>query len=463
MKQTVKYEDLFRRAHRNDLILSGKLTMSVLLGLLTWYVVSMNTSNRVLNLLPAALTGGLIYSDKRRTERLLRQCSSDKDAWKAQIDSEAQEYLEKLGGVANKPLVDLIMRSPGKMGDEGSGGRPSGGSNHSFSGGGSGSSSKSMPPKPPGGGGGGSKPPKPPNSMIPDLSDIMGGAPSASKKSDEVKEKVDPLPIQKPSALMEKPKVEIPVIPQAPEPSVEGIPEGELLKSPPRIGDQQHLGLIGPTRGGKTSTLVYLLGSKPKVTYVSMKMTDQVPLHWKGVLINRERTVADADAFCDYFNRRLSEHTSMRDMTEEWFIIDEALSLKSNLESKGKEGKEAARRLQSLIVEAASLGMGVGLKLCLISQSPNAGQLGISVPDMENFTWVVACSEHLGFDKMTIYFKKLTGISIKGENAKMIKALTGFWQLWKWKGRAVLGQAPLVEVKTKKLEDVNVLLRGVKV
>lgn len=469
--------DLLRRAHRNQIILDSKIVHATLLGIISWYILGMNSDSRFVNIIPPALTAGIIYADTKSRKRKLRNCAANKDAWIKQSSQEIQNNVKNIN--LGEQVGELFMVAPGSVG------APTGNTGRS----------SSQPPR-------GGPPPKSPHAMPPNMSEIRG---LTSKKSDGGIElptpSVHPLvksesvrpaslaaskplvstspvrpmvnsglvrPVAEPAAkaaakVVTKPPLdkttEIPEIPQSPEP-VKGA-DGEVLKGAPRIEDQQHLGLIGPTRSGKTSTLYNLLGGKKTVTYVSMKMTDEVPTHWSGIYVTRSNAVEEFSKFCDYMDSKLTVHCDATDSSgreEEWFVIDEALSAISILKKgKGKDGAAVAERLQSLIVAAAALGMGVGFKLCLLSQSPNAGSLGISVPDMKNFSWVVAASEICpsGFSEMVPYYRKLSGLKVSSVSEKMISKLTGFWQLWSWKGSPVLGQAERVTLKMKPLEPIE--------
>jgi hypothetical protein len=256
--------------------------------------------------------------------------------------------------------------------------------------------------------------------------------------------------------------VNIPVIPQA------GIPEMSpdlgVLKGPPRLEPEQHLGLVGPSRGGKSTTLLYLLGSKEKVTYITVKATDKVPEHWTGILFGSGDLKDEATLILDYLEERWLAHRSGKDKNEEWIVIDEAIGIRDMLfNHPDRACKDLGRRISGLITQITTAGLAVGLNLALLSQTPNATDLGISAALLDNFTWVVANSEISGFNKMVKYFQKMTNTDVPPAIKEKITRLSGFWQLWGYKGQPVLGQCGVVEIDLKPLVAPAVALQGVAV
>ena len=207
-----------------------------------------------------------------------------------------------------------------------------------------------------------------------------------------------------------------------------------------------HLLLVGRTREGKSETLKYLLGSERKVWYVTSKVTDRVPQHWRGYRVGGPQLGGQVDWLLDQWEASLLSHLEGNDTTREWVVIDEAVGILQSLRTKGH--KATSERLRGFLVEAVTAGAAVSSFVGLLSQTGNAGPLGIAEDLLKNFS-VVTCGKRKK-SQMARAFCKLTDLRLTDQQQEEILSLDGYWQLWE-NGGPCLSQVPLSQVALKEV------------
>lgn len=205
-----------------------------------------------------------------------------------------------------------------------------------------------------------------------------------------------------------------------------------------------HLFMVGRTREGKSETLKHLIGAEQRVWYVTSKATDKVPAHWQGFRVGGPHLGAQMTWLLDQWEASLLNHLEGKDKHREWFVIDEAVGILQSLKTKGFKG--VADRLRGFIVEVLTAGAAVNAFGGILSQTGNAGPLGVDEDLLKNFS-IVGCGKRKKA-QMVKAFCKLTDLRLTGEQEAEILGLPGYWQLWENNG-PTLSQVPLSELPLK--------------
>jgi len=205
-----------------------------------------------------------------------------------------------------------------------------------------------------------------------------------------------------------------------------------------------HLFMVGRTREGKSETLKHLIGKEKRVWYVTSKATDKVPSHWQGFRVGGPHLGAQMAWLLDQWEASLLNHLEGTDNQREWFVIDEAVGILQSLKTKGF--KRVAERLRGFIVELLTAGAAVNAFGGILSQTGNAGPLGVDEDLLKNFS-IVGCGKRKKA-QMVKAFCKLTDLRLTGEQEAEILGLSGYWQLWENNG-PTLSQVPLSELPLK--------------
>ncbi|WP_346294458.1 hypothetical protein, partial [Sphaerothrix gracilis] len=140
----------------------------------------------------------------------------------------------------------------------------------------------------------------------------------------------------------------------------------------------------------------------------------------------------------------LLNHLEGTDQQREWFVIDEAVGILQSLKTKGF--KRVADRLRGFIVELLTAGAAVNAFGGILSQTGNAGPLGVDEDLLKNFS-IVGCGKRKKA-QMVKAFCKLTDLRLTGEQEAEILGLPGYWQLWENNG-PTLSQVPLSDLLLK--------------
>jgi hypothetical protein len=207
-----------------------------------------------------------------------------------------------------------------------------------------------------------------------------------------------------------------------------------------------HLFMVGRTREGKSETLKHLIGAEKRVWYVTSKATDRVPQHWQGYRVGGPQLGEQMTWLLDQWEASLLRHLEGNDRDREWFVIDEAIGILQSLKTKGH--KAIAARLAGFVVECVTAGAAVGSLVGILTQSGNAGPLGIDEDLLKNFS-IIGCGKRKKA-QMVKAFCKLTDLRLKGEQQAEILSLDGYWQLWENNGPC-LSQVPLSELALKEV------------
>jgi len=207
-----------------------------------------------------------------------------------------------------------------------------------------------------------------------------------------------------------------------------------------------HLFMVGKTREGKSETLKHLIGAEPRVWYVTSKATDKVPSHWKGYRVGGPRLGEQMTWLLDQWEASLLRHLEGNDREREWVVIDEAIGILQSLKTKGH--KAIAARLAGFIVECVTAGAAVGSLIGILTQSGNAGPLGIDEDLLKNFS-IVGCGKRKKA-QMVKAFCKLTDLRLTAQQEAEILSLGGYWQLWENDGPC-LSQVPLSQLALKEV------------
>lgn len=205
-----------------------------------------------------------------------------------------------------------------------------------------------------------------------------------------------------------------------------------------------HLFMVGRTREGKSETLKHLIGAERRVWYVTSKATDKVPEHWKGYRVGGPMLGEQMSWLLDQWEASLLNHLEGKDSDREWFIIDEAVGILQSLKTKGF--KDVAERLRGFIVEMVTAGAAVSAFMGILSQTGNAGPLGIDEDLLKNFS-VVGCGKRKKA-QMIKAFCKLTDLKLTADQETEVLNLPGYWQLWENNGPC-LSQVPLSNLSLK--------------
>lgn len=226
-----------------------------------------------------------------------------------------------------------------------------------------------------------------------------------------------------------------------------GNPSPELLPIAPVAlrDDAPHLLLWGRTRAGKTHTARYLLSDSVTVHYVTVKATDTVPVNWTGYRLDPRTLNEQVTWLLDDWEGRFYARLDGQTEGTEWFLMDELITIKSQLE------KPLAERLEAFIKQVITAGAAVGAFLGILTQSSNAGELGIAADLLKNCA-IVGCTgqrkTNLG---MAQAFAKYAGYRLTSEQLSQVKALDGYWQIWDNNGPC-LSQISYSETDTKALD-----------
>ncbi|HEY9737993.1 MAG TPA: hypothetical protein V6D06_16995 [Trichocoleus sp.] len=221
-----------------------------------------------------------------------------------------------------------------------------------------------------------------------------------------------------------------------------------LAVAPCRLDDAApHLLLIGRTREGKSETLKFLIGPEDRVWYVTSKATDRVPAHWNAYRVGGRDLPNQMRWLLYQWEAALQLHLDGSDKAREWFVIDEAVGIIQALKLKG--AKTLGERLKGFVIEAVTAGAAVGAFSGLLSQTGNAGPLGIDEDLLKNFS-IITCGKRKKAT-MIAAFTKLTGHKFTSDQEQGILSLDGYWQLWEDKG-PTLSQVPLSPLETKEVE-----------
>ena len=205
-----------------------------------------------------------------------------------------------------------------------------------------------------------------------------------------------------------------------------------------------HLFMVGRTREGKSETLKHLIGAEQRVWYVTSKATDKVPQHWQGYRVGGPQLGEQMTWLLDQWEASLLNHLEGADTDREWFVIDEAVGILQSLKTKGH--KQTAERLRGFIVEMLTAGAAVNGFIGILSQTGNAGPLGIDEDLLKNFS-IVGCGKRKKA-QMVKAFCKLTDLRLTAQQEAEILSLDGYWQLWENNG-PTLSQVPLSELPLK--------------
>jgi len=207
-----------------------------------------------------------------------------------------------------------------------------------------------------------------------------------------------------------------------------------------------HLFMVGRTREGKSETLKHLIGAEKRVWYVTSKATDKVPSHWQGFRVGGPNLGAQMTWLLDQWEASFLNHLEGKDQQREWFVIDEAVGILQSLKTKGF--KPVAERLRGFIVELLTAGAAVNAFGGILSQTGNAGPLGVDEDLLKNFS-IVGCGKRKKA-QMVKAFCKLTDLRLTGEQEAEILGLPGYWQLWENNGPC-LSQVPLSDLPLKEV------------
>jgi len=205
-----------------------------------------------------------------------------------------------------------------------------------------------------------------------------------------------------------------------------------------------HLLMIGKTREGKSETLKHLIGAEQRVWYLTSKATDRVPEHWQGYRVGGPQLGEQMTWLLDQWEASLLRHLEGADTDREWFVIDEAVGILQSLKTKGH--KAIAARLAGFVVECVTAGAAAGSLVGILTQTGNAGPLGIDEDLLKNFS-IVGCGKRKKA-QMVKGFCKLTDLRLTGEQEAEILNLPGYWQLWEHNG-PTLSQVPLSAIALK--------------
>lgn len=205
-----------------------------------------------------------------------------------------------------------------------------------------------------------------------------------------------------------------------------------------------HLFMVGRTREGKSETLKHLIGGEQRVWYLTSKATDKVPEHWQGYRVGGPDIGRQVEWLLDQWEASFLRHLEGEDNDREWFVIDEAVGIIQSLKTKGF--KRIADRLRGFIVECLTAGAAVQAFCGILSQTGNAGPLGVDEDLLKNFS-IVGCGKRKK-SQMLAAFLKLTDLRVTADQEAEILALDGYWQLWENNGPC-LSQVPLSELTTK--------------
>jgi hypothetical protein len=205
-----------------------------------------------------------------------------------------------------------------------------------------------------------------------------------------------------------------------------------------------HLFMVGRTREGKSETLKHLIGAEKRVWYITSKATDQIPAHWQGYRVGGPHLGAQMTWLLDQWEASLLNHLEGADKDREWFVIDEAVGILQSLKTKGF--KRIAERLRGFIVELLTAGAAVNAFGGILSQTGNAGPLGVDEDLLKNFS-IVGCGKRKKA-QMVKAFCKLTDLRLTGEQEAESLNLPGYWQLWENNGPC-LSQVPLSDLPLK--------------
>lgn len=208
-----------------------------------------------------------------------------------------------------------------------------------------------------------------------------------------------------------------------------------------------HLFMVGRTREGKSETLKHLIGTEQRVWYLTSKVTDKVPSHWQGYRAGGPSLPKQITWLLDQWEASFLAHLEGIDTNREWFVIDEAVGILQSLKTKG--AKSTADRLRGFVVEALTSGAAVGAFMGILSQTGNAGPLGVDEDLLKNFS-IVGCGKRKKAQMLNA-FLKLTDLRITPDQRSQIVGLNGYWQLWENDG-VCLSQVPLSNLPLKAVD-----------
>ena len=212
-----------------------------------------------------------------------------------------------------------------------------------------------------------------------------------------------------------------------------------------------HLFMVGRTREGKSETLKHLIGGEKRVWYLTSKATDKVPEHWIGYRVGGPDLGKQITWLLDQWEDSFLHHLELIDSNREWFVIDEAVGILQSL--KTKKAKDVAERLRGFIVEVITAGAAVGAFAGILSQTGNAGPIGVDEDLLKNFS-IVGCGKRKKA-QMLKAFLKLTDLKVTPDDEKDILMRDGYWQLWENNG-VCLSQVPLSNLSLKEVEKCPV-------
>ncbi|NER82944.1 MAG: hypothetical protein F6K42_25985 [Leptolyngbya sp. SIO1D8] len=208
-----------------------------------------------------------------------------------------------------------------------------------------------------------------------------------------------------------------------------------------------HLFMVGRTREGKSETLKHLIGREDRVWYLTSKATDKVPSHWRGYRVGGPDLPKQIRWLHSQWEAAFLRHLEGADQQREWFVIDEAVGILQSLKTKGAKG--VADSLRGFIVEVLTSGAGVHAFVGILSQTGNAGPIGVDEDLLKNSS-IVGCGKRKK-SQMLKAFLKLTDLKVTREQEQEILSLEGYWQLWENDGPC-LSQVPLSELSVKDVE-----------
>ena len=200
----------------------------------------------------------------------------------------------------------------------------------------------------------------------------------------------------------------------------------ELLPVAPvqMSGNAPHLLLFGRSQNGKTTTAAHVLADI-KVDYISLKSSDTVPEHWNGYLISPMDTDDQLNWILDRWEAQLNNSLQGdSSKAKHAFVVDEYISIHALVKSPTQE------RLKTFFVRLLTTGAGLGLLGGILTQTSNAGALGISADILKNCSTIAVTGEKKNNPWMAKVFSKFTGYQLTDEQKNQIRALSGYWQMW---------------------------------
>ncbi|HEY9879619.1 MAG TPA: hypothetical protein V6D29_14270 [Leptolyngbyaceae cyanobacterium] len=222
-----------------------------------------------------------------------------------------------------------------------------------------------------------------------------------------------------------------------------------------QLKPETHLKLLAPSRGGKTNTLLHLLKDASRVTYITLKVKDEIPQHWRGYLLCPATIHSDIEFVMSQVKPIVNALLRGEETEPHWFVVDEALAITDLLESQAetKEEQKLTQQFSSLIKLHLATGAGSGAMLALMSQTQNGSDIkGISAASLQNLWTVICGSERCadGFTHMAGWYTKHVDSLTGQQVAELRKLDNGFYQLASVKSEPLLCDFPKFEGNLKR-------------